>query len=114
VEVDVVELVDVVLVVGIGHWTPQHARFGSWISTGGGDTMPVTTGWLVRHLSWFVSVAVSVPLTVSPVLAARTFEPDGLPPGPVAIISPVAVTLIWHAAKSKPPPNTLKSMAGST
>jgi hypothetical protein len=104
VELDVVEVDDVVVVVGNGHCTPQHARFGFWISTGGGDAMPVMTGGLVRHDSSLMSVAMSLPPTVRPVLAARMFAPDGLPPGPVAMSSPVAVMLIWQASRSKPPP----------
>jgi hypothetical protein len=114
VELDVVEVDDVLVVVGNGHCTPQHARFGFWSSTGGGDAMPVMTGWLVRHDSSLTSVAMSLPPTVRPVLAARTFVPDGLPPGPVAMSSPVAVMLIWQASRSNPPPSTLGSRAGST
>ena len=44
--VDVV-VVEVVVVV-LGQLTPQHGRNGSWTISGGGVTVPVTTGTLVR------------------------------------------------------------------
>src|SRR6185503_6859370 len=101
VDVEVLEVVDeevddvvLVVVVVTGHWTPQHARRLFCLITGGGLTIPVITGALDRYVSSFTSEAVSLPAMVRPALAVRMLEPDGLPPSPVALSSPVGVMSI--------------------
>jgi hypothetical protein len=106
-EVDVVEVVgtptvevlvvDVVVVV-MGHPMPQQGRFGSSTRFGSGVTCPgVKLGGgpdNERQSNSFSAVAVENPVMVVPVLAARNTAPEGLPPGPVEMSSPVEVTLI--------------------
>jgi hypothetical protein len=55
----------------------------------------VNVGWgNERQSNSFSDVAVEKPVMVVLVLAARKTAPDGLPPGPVEMSSPVEVTLI--------------------
>jgi hypothetical protein len=76
-------VVEVVVVV-TGHETPQHARLLFWMITGGGLTIPVIIGALVRYVSSFRSVAVILPVILVRVLAEMRLVPEGLPPGPIA------------------------------
>jgi hypothetical protein len=95
-DVDVL-VVDVVVVV-MGHPMPQQGRFGSSTRFGSGVTCPgVKLGGgpdNERQSNSFSAVAVENPVMVVPVLAARNTAPEGLPPGPVEMSSPVEVTLI--------------------
>lgn len=69
-DVDVDDVVVVVVVV-VGHETPQQERKRSWESVAAGTMAPVRTGIEVRQVRALIAVAVSLPLTVRPVLAVR-------------------------------------------
>ncbi len=72
-EVDVVDVDDevLVLVVVAGHCSPQHGSSMFCTTVAAGTICPVRTGAVVRHMSSFSVLAVSLPATVRPVLAQR-------------------------------------------